>query len=241
MRSCCLVLVLVGAISVQAARTRPVPGAGLGVAKPTLILRGGAGGKDAAPVPRLDKGRVQTVLKCIQAVQVLTGVQLFGAFIAIMFGYRNMAWSHLLANDGDLRGEKQQCLFECRADSYFFSSNPELRGCMDACLFMSRLTREVGVLPCLLLALVTPPIVQFIALHMLRVWRPQEFDQACMDTGKTPWRLHEVLLAVASIIVNTFIAYQISLPYRYMTSHFPSACYLALLLFTIYGLPALIS
>ena len=50
-------------------------------------------------------------------------------------------------------------------------------------------------------------VFKFVAQRLLRAWRPREFDQACVEMGRTPRRLLNLVLSIASILALSYAAY----------------------------------
>ena len=59
-------------------------------------------------------------------------------------------------------------------------------------------------------SLIKAAVFVFITQRILQAWRPQEFDQACLDKGVEPKRLHELALTVLLICFVSLAGYWIN-------------------------------
>ena len=63
-------------------------------------------------------------------------------------------------------------------------------------------------------------VFDFVAQRLLRAWRPQEFDQACVEMSQKPQRLLDLVLLIAIGAIN-YVAYYESW-YEYVINPFPT-------------------
>ena len=59
-------------------------------------------------------------------------------------------------------------------------------------------------------SLIKAAVFFFITQRILQAWRPQEFDQACLDKGVEPKRLHELALTVLLICAVSLAGYWVN-------------------------------
>ena len=59
-------------------------------------------------------------------------------------------------------------------------------------------------------SLIKAAVFVFITQRILQAWRPQEFDQACLDKGVEPKRLHELALTVLLICAVSLAGYWVN-------------------------------
>ena len=225
MRSCHLALALIGTTLHGALALDRRPAIAIRPSSRSHdILRGGAGNKHPA-VPPLVQGRVKTIRRCIMASNVISLLILAVAFISVTRGHH----ASLMHEVGGvyanplLQALEDQFKQHCRPDSYWISDHPSLVGCQHAQIKLVvwsntllgwpfntvlSMPRPFGMYALLALASSTVRVFNFVAERLLRAWRPREFDQACVEMSRTPRRLLDLVLSIASILALSYAAYQ---------------------------------
>ena len=226
MRCCHLVLVLIGTTLHGAQALDWRPALAIRPSRPHEILRGGTGNKQPA-APPLVEGRVKTIRRCIVASNVISFLTLAVIFISVMFGHRASFMHEVGGAHASplLKALEERCKQGCRPDSYWMSDHPSLVGCQQACTKLIpspntllgwpfntvlSMPRPFGMFALWALARSTAMVFDFVAQRLLRAWRPQEFDQACVDISQKPQRLLDLVISIARIVGLNCAAYKIT-------------------------------